>query len=173
MRRIALTGLMALALAGTTLGEVESALGRKAVPFKIDHGELVLPGPIAFTAGTAKLLPESASALEYVKAFMTTRALVTLVRIEGHVVGGEPGKDQALSEKRAVAVARWLAKKGVDCRRLIAVGFGSTKPVASGDSPEGRAQNMRVVVAPAALRGVAIGGAAVDGGGRVALEPCK
>ena len=57
---------------------------------------------------------------------------------------------------------------GVDCKRLIAVGFGSAKPVADNSTPEGKAQNRRVSFFNAALRGRLIGGMPADGGGQIA-----
>jgi OOP family OmpA-OmpF porin len=48
------------------------------------------------------------------------------------------------------------------------VGFGGSKPVASNTTPEGRGQNRRVAFINAALRGRAIGGMPLDGGGKVA-----
>jgi OOP family OmpA-OmpF porin len=92
------------------------------------------------------------------------------VRIEGHVADGD--SKQILSEQRALAIANWLIKNGVDCKRLLAVGFGDTKPIAANDSPE-KATNTRIVFAMAALRGRAIGGMSLDGGGKTAGEVCQ
>jgi OOP family OmpA-OmpF porin len=78
-----------------------------------------------------------------------------------------------LSEKRAMAVARWLVGHGVACGRVIPVGFGQTKPVVPNDTPDNKAQNRRVAFVNAALKGKPIGGAPVDGGGKVAGDPCK
>jgi hypothetical protein len=55
----------------------------------------------------------------------------------------------------------------------IAVGFGSTKPVADDSNAEGKAKNQRIVVAPAALRGILIGGMPADGNGKPAGNVCK
>ena len=77
-----------------------------------------------------------------------------------------------LSEKRALAVCATLVKLGVDCKRLIAVGFGSSKPVADNVTAEGKATNRRLIFVNAALRNHAIGGMPVDGGGKVAGEIC-
>ncbi|MFI5132505.1 MAG: hypothetical protein ACHQFX_21050, partial [Chitinophagales bacterium] len=57
--------------------------------------------------------------------------------------------------------------------RLIAVGFGSSKPVESNDTPIGKAANRRVVFALAALNGRMIGGMPADGGGMAAGDVCK
>lgn len=62
---------------------------------------------------------------------------------------------------------------GADCKRLIAVGFGSTKPVADNNTAEGKAANRRVSFINAALRSRPIGGMPVDGGGKVAGDICN
>jgi len=70
-------------------------------------------------------------------------------------------------------VCKWLVEKGIDCKRLIAVGFGSTKPIASNDNPIDKARNRRIEFIPAALQGKAIGGMPLDGGGVVSGDPCS
>ncbi len=141
---------------------------------KIENGGLVLDNPVVFETGLAVLKPESDSVLSQVKAFLLAKDYITLMRIEGHINAGiDETKNQALSEKRAMAVCRWLINNGIDCKRLIAVGFGSTKPVAENSSPAGKAQNNRIAFKMAALRDRAIGGMPVDGGGRVAGDVCN
>ena len=50
-----------------------------------------------------------------------------------------------LSRKRAEAVKDYLTKKGIDPRRIKAVGYGKTKPLVSNDDEEeGRELNRRV-----------------------------
>ncbi len=69
------------------------------------------------------------------------------VDIEGHTdsVGPEDYNMQ-LSQRRAQAVVDLLVKEhGIAPQRLQAVGFGETKPVASNDTKEGRAENRRVM----------------------------
>jgi outer membrane protein OmpA-like peptidoglycan-associated protein len=67
--------------------------------------------------------------------------------IEGHTdnVGGD-AHNQTLSEKRAAAVKAYLMKAGVDEKRLVAKGFGASKPVASNDTSLGRSENRRVEI---------------------------
>jgi len=50
----------------------------------------------------------------------------------------------ALSSKRAESVVNYLASQGVNPNLMSAQGFGDTHPVASNDTPEGRAKNRRV-----------------------------
>ena len=66
--------------------------------------------------------------------------------IEGHTDSmGSDRYNQKLSEQRAAAVKQALVKKGIDGKRLNSVGFGESKPIDSNESPEGRANNRRVV----------------------------
>lgn len=51
-----------------------------------------------------------------------------------------------LSTARATDVVRYLVSKGVNPAMLSAAGFGDTRPVASNDTPEGRAKNRRIEV---------------------------
>ena len=106
--------------------------------------------------------------------YLADKTYISTLRIEGHTDDrGDAGANQALSEKRALAVAKALVAKGVDCKRLLPVGFGANKPIRPNDTPEGRAQNRRMDFVNAALRGRAIGGMPVDGGGVVAGDPCR
>ena len=52
--------------------------------------------------------------------------------------------NQALSQKRANTVMQFLIAQGVNPTLVSAQGFGEQDPVASNDTPEGRAQNRRV-----------------------------
>lgn len=55
-----------------------------------------------------------------------------------------------LSQKRAKSVLNYLVKNGIDSKRLSAIGYGESKPIADNylpngdDNPEGRAKNRRV-----------------------------
>jgi outer membrane protein OmpA-like peptidoglycan-associated protein len=80
-----------------------------------------------------------------------SRAAVT---VEGHTDGkGSAAYNQALSERRAGSVARWLkGRQGLNKVRFDVRGFGASKPVASNtkpngsDDPDGRQKNRRVEI---------------------------
>lgn len=142
--------------------------------FKVEGGQLRLPGPVVFETGKDVLKPESDDVLSVVDQYLKAKPEITLLRIEGHTDSdGDDKANQTLSELRSMAVARWLVAKGNDCKRLIPVGFGETKPIAANDTPDNKAQNRRTSFVNAALRGKPIGGMPVDGGGKVAGDPCK
>lgn len=150
-------------LAGAALLLAPAALAQVT----LDGSRLVVPGPVAFRAGGATLVPEGDVPLSAVATYLAEKSYISTLRIEGHVEGG--ADPQSLSEARAIAVARALIGKGVDCHRLVVVGFGDTKPVAA----PGDAANTRVEFVNVALRGRLIGGMPADGGGNVAGDPCQ
>jgi outer membrane protein OmpA-like peptidoglycan-associated protein len=72
------------------------------------------------------------------------------VEVQGHTDGkGTEKYNMGLSKRRANAVREYLIKKGgIAANRLTAVGFGKSKPIATNDTAEGRAQNRRVELKP-------------------------
>ncbi len=142
-----------------------------AQDYIMSGSEVIVSKPIIFETGTAVLSPESDEAIAIIKKYLDDKSYVSLMRIEGHVSGSTD--PQTLSEKRALAVCKKLIAEGIDCKRLIPVGFGNTKPVEDNNTPGGKAANTRITFVNASLRGHAIGGMPVDGGGLVAGDPCQ
>lgn len=68
------------------------------------------------------------------------------VEISGHTDSHGPWQyNRQLSQRRAEAVKDFLTKKGIDARRIKAVGYGESRPLASNDDEsEGRELNRRV-----------------------------
>lgn len=56
---------------------------------------------------------------------------------------GKPADNLALSNNRAKSVVSYLASKGIASQRLVAKGYGETKPVADNATEEGKAKNRR------------------------------
>ncbi|MBP1676927.1 MAG: OmpA/MotB domain protein [Bacteroidetes bacterium] len=68
-----------------------------------------------------------------------------LIEVQGHTDNvGKADLNKTLSEKRAIAVQKYLINKGVSSTRITAKGFGDTLPVAKNDTPANRAKNRRV-----------------------------
>jgi OOP family OmpA-OmpF porin len=150
---------------------------RLKLTFKKKGEQLELPGPVVFQTNSDILLPESDAVLDIVYNYMKETPKVTLLRIEGHTDNdGSAVLNQPLSEKRAMAVSRWLTAKGIDCHRLLPVGFGQSKPIAgtsTAQTPDEKSQNRRVSFFDAAIEGKPIAGRPVDAGGKPAGDPCK
>jgi len=71
----------------------------------------------------------------------------TNIIVAGHTdSAGQDAYNMTLSEKRANAVSDYLVVDGISRGRLTTVYYGETQPVASNDTPEGRAQNRRVTL---------------------------
>jgi OmpA-OmpF porin, OOP family len=154
---------------------IAQPLMAQAPNFIVENGRLILPGEIRFDAedGVSDDV-ETNKVLDSIAFYMNHKTYISLLRIEGHLDNDRNAAEQQhRTEKRALSVAKALVKRGIACERLIAVGFGDTKPVAANDSPTGKAKNRRLEVRPAAMRKRAIGGMPTDGGGKIAGNPCQ
>jgi outer membrane protein OmpA-like peptidoglycan-associated protein len=101
---------------------------------------------VYFDFASANLRPESSTILEKIAGYMKDNP-GTKLAIEGHTDNiGDAKKNQVLSENRAKSVVDAVTKLGVDSKRLTAVGFGATKPVADNKTITGRAKNRRVTL---------------------------
>jgi len=106
--------------------------------------ELLAKGKIRFESGRASIDPDSAGLLDRLTE-TALRCPTADIEIAGHTdADGEDAFNQALSEKRAQAVMDYLVKAGLPAGRFTATGYGSTQPVASNDTDEGKAQNRRI-----------------------------
>jgi OOP family OmpA-OmpF porin len=106
--------------------------------------DLLAKGKIRFESGRATIDADSAGLLDRLIE-TALRCPSVNIEIAGHTDGdGEDGFNQALSEKRAQAVVDYLVKVGLPASRFSAVGYGSTQPIASNDTDEGKARNRRI-----------------------------
>ncbi len=99
---------------------------------------------INFDSDSDVIRDESKPALDQVVAMLKADAGLKLT-IEGHTDStATPEHNLELSTKRANAVKQYLTAAGIDSARLDAAGRGATQPVATNDTPLGRAANRRV-----------------------------
>lgn len=99
---------------------------------------------ITFKAGSAELVESS---LQTLNAAIKGLKMNPKVKIEigGHTSSeGGDEMNQKLSEDRAQSVRNYMISKGIDSRRLTAVGYGFSVPKASNDTEAGRVQNRRI-----------------------------
>jgi OmpA-OmpF porin, OOP family len=66
------------------------------------------------------------------------------VQLAGHTDNtGDPAANKTLSTNRAVAIKDMLVAGGVAPDRISTIGYGEDKPIASNDTPDGKARNRR------------------------------
>jgi OOP family OmpA-OmpF porin len=101
-------------------------------------------GIIRFRRASAELEGESTETLDRLVGIV--RACPGFaVEIEGHTDSeGTDQRNQRLSERRAQSVVDYLTRSGIEAGRLVAIGYGSTRPIAPNDNAEGRARNRRI-----------------------------
>lgn len=105
------------------------------------EGVLFAPGQWAITSTAYPALDEVVSILEKNPRLK--------LEIQGHTDNrGSVRHNQWLSELRAKVIRGYLVKKGIGGTRLTWIGYGSSKPAAPNDTPEGRAKNRRVELKP-------------------------
>ena len=111
----------------------------------IEANKLRLKANIRFDTGQATIKKESFPILNEVADVLKAHPEIEKMRVDGHTDNVGPAKfNNDLSERRARAVVDYLEKRGAAADRLSSHGFGFEKPVASNDTPLGRAKNRRV-----------------------------
>jgi len=99
---------------------------------------------IRFESGKADISADSTGLLDRLIE-TALRCPNAEIEIAGHTDGdGDGAANQALSEKRAQAVADYLVKAGLPANRFMPVGYGASQPIAGNDTDEGKAQNRRI-----------------------------
>lgn len=113
---------------------------------------LNMPSNITFATDQDQVMPQFYPTLNSV-AIVLRKFDKTLIDVNGHTDStGSVAHNEALSERRAMSVASYLNSQGVDPRRVSALGFGPSQPVASNATAEGRAQNRRVEIQIAPIK---------------------
>ena len=108
---------------------------------------------ILFDSGRAEVKPEGLEVLKRVVEILKT-VTDKIIRVEGHTdnvpIAGTLAKryptNWELSAARAINIARYLEKEGLDPALLSAAALGEYQPVADNETPEGRAKNRRIAI---------------------------
>ena len=155
-RQRAMVGAGVGGLAGAGVGAYqdrqEAALRRELAGSGVDvvrNGDnitLNMPGNITFAFDSSNLQPQFYPVLDNVASTLNEYNQ-TVIEVAGHTDSvGSDSYNQQLSVQRANSVAAYLSSKGIMQQRMITVGAGETRPVASNDTDAGRAQNRRVEI---------------------------
>ncbi len=113
--------------------------------FEEGKKKLILEGVI-FEINSAKLTLNAQQILDGVAKSLADWPEVR-VEIAGHTDStGSDTHNQGLSERRANSVRDYLMSKGVSGQRMVAKGYGESKPIADNNTKDGRTKNRRVVL---------------------------
>jgi len=117
---------------------------------EVSKGEVMVLRGINFDFDKSNIKPQSVVVLDEAVRIMKERPNME-VMIEGHTDSmGTEAYNEKLSDRRAQAVFKYFAEKGISPSRMQTTGYGETKPIASNtkpngaDDPQGRAVNRRV-----------------------------
>ena len=142
------------------MAELDSELRRQTAGIGLDVLNLGnsivvrIPAALTFDAGSASVKPQFDATLLEVARTVKTRNQ-TFVDVYAHTdTSGTPQGNQALSDKRAAAVATYLAGHGVAKARLASRGLGESAPLYNPDDSETqKAANRRVEIRLVPFRG--------------------
>jgi outer membrane protein OmpA-like peptidoglycan-associated protein len=101
---------------------------------------------ISFDSGAAQLRPDAQPLLaELLRTLKDDPGFA--ISIEGHADSSEGSDDaraEAIALRRARVVREYLVANGIAASRIEVKAYGESRPIASNDTPDGRAQNRRV-----------------------------
>lgn len=148
---------------------------RPARPSVAIRGNLLtIARQVHFQTNSAEILPDSNTLLEEIADVIGKHPELVSIDIQGHTDNqGQPASNQTLSEARANSVREALIRLGIEGNRLVAHGFGQTRPVRPNLTAAGRAANRRVEFHITRAPGAAATPAARPAAARPAARPAN
>ena len=138
--------LLAPSVSAQTAAELEKQYGREAMEKALETKRAYDIYGIRFDVDKATIQPETQPLLDDIAQVLKNLPSWRL-RIVGHTdATGDAASNQVLSLQRANAVKSALVDRGIQASRLETEGAGQNQPVASNNTPEGRALNRRVAL---------------------------
>ena len=113
---------------------------------KLPNDQLLvgMTGETSFEVDSDQIKPGFNSTMDKISGIVNKYGKTEL-KVAGHTDNtGSAQHNQALSERRAGSVQRYLEGDGVAPQRIYAAGYGKNQPIASNDSDAGRRLNRRV-----------------------------
>jgi len=125
------------------MGAADNLVNKTIELKNIAIGSKIALRNIFFDVAKATLRPESNGELERLVKLMKDVPNLK-IEISGHTDNtGSATVNETLSQQRAEAVVQYLTSKGISASRMRAKGYGSSAPVATNNSEDGRQQNRR------------------------------
>jgi len=149
---------MAEKIANIVMQRLNAGVPEKAVPVSGDASEKqsrsyaasapMMPmrkfETVHFNQSLTGITPQSSASLDRAVAFLRKNPNLMIQAVGFSDSGSSPEESQKASVQRAQAVYRYLVDSGVDRKRIVILASGPSMPIASNDTPQGRAQNRRV-----------------------------
>lgn len=138
---------------GVGLAEVVAVSGRQAdVSIVLQPARVTLEGDrlrlddkVFFETGRSVIRPISFDLLDEVAGLLLARPDAGAIEVAGHTDSqGDARVNERLSLERAESVVAYLVRRGVPGSRLVARGYGASRPVADNGNATGRDANRRV-----------------------------
>jgi len=99
---------------------------------------------LTFESGSAEISGDSAKEVDNLASILKAYPNVK-INVSGYTDSqGNADSNKTLSMNRAMAVKTRLIGQGINPMRVMTAGYGAENPVATNDTPEGRAQNRRI-----------------------------
>jgi outer membrane protein OmpA-like peptidoglycan-associated protein len=117
------------------------------VPMKAAEKKIIEKAFASLEFASAKdiIKPKSLPALNDLAKLLITHSTDWKLKLSGHTDNqGIAEKNMVLSEKRTIAVKKYLVKKGVKDEQVLTEWFGQTMPIDDNNTPKGRQKNRRV-----------------------------
>ena len=128
-----------------TIGKVDILPHDAVISCEAELTDLLMDARIEFASSSAVIDASSNELLDAVAA--AVKQCPGTLRIEGHTDStGPEDENDVLSRNRALAVRNALIARQVEPDRLIAEGYGATRPISGNTTPEGRARNRRIEI---------------------------
>lgn len=142
---LALSGCQTAPQKGLTPAQI-AVLKQQGFELTDDGWAFGLSGKVLFGSDVESLNPASTEIVERIgKALLG--AGIERVRVDGHTdASGSQAYNEQLSIRRADSVSKVLIGVGMRQENVQSRGLGSSKPVASNDTVEGRTENRRVAI---------------------------
>ncbi len=126
--------------------ELEQVQGMESVKVDQENQKIEATLKINFDVDKDAIKPAEATKLDELAGVFSNYP-ENIVLLEGHTDSdGSEAYNQTLSEKRVKAAEYYLRGKNLNIASLSSVGYGETRPVASNETPDGKAQNRRVEI---------------------------
>lgn len=116
----------------------------QASDFQAKLNQMLVGKIVEFDTGSDSLTDKGKAVLDQMVKVLAEVPGVP-VEIGGHTDSrGNASANMSLSQRRARTCQQYLSEKGVDAKRLSSKGYGSTKPIADNNTPEGLQRNRRI-----------------------------